>query len=313
MDNREQVDLEVDIEGFGLQFWRGILMPIHRYLGQADLDSQGSRIRTIMPSVPPVLPWKQRPLPPTEQEEGEDGEEEREETESEEEGEDEEGEDEEEEDGEEEEEKENGKEEGKDREEEEEEEDGEDEGEEEEQQRETVAVATTTTAIAPAAPPSPPAAFATAESEPTAPSLPPAATMVTEPEPTTRPLSPTIRGGEPKPRFEPVNHPELRYPLEQILQELSGGQLEGWNRRLDMVVDGFLDWLLVENPEVRKIAKLEQAMNRHHFGESADTIPWSIMQQAMQQDQGLYALVVATHLSGRANLVTHSLRTGAIQ
>ena len=69
-DDREEADLEVDIEGFGLKFWHGILMPIHRYLGQADLDSQGSRIRTITPSVPPVSPRKQRPLPPTEQEEG---------------------------------------------------------------------------------------------------------------------------------------------------------------------------------------------------------------------------------------------------
>ena len=80
-----------------------------------------------------------------------------------------------------------------------------------------------------------------------------------------------------------------------------------------MVVDGFTDWLLVEDPEVRKIARLEQAMYRHHFGESAGTIPWSIVQQAMQQDPGLYALAVATHPSGRATLVTHSLPTGATQ
>ena len=51
----------------------------------------------------------------------------------------------------------------------------------------------------------------------------------------------------------------------------------------------------------------------HHFGESAGSIPWSIMQQVMQQDPGLYSLVVATHPCGRATLVTHSLPTGATQ
>ena len=90
-------------------------------------------------------------------------------------------------------------------------------------------------------------------------------------------------------------------------------QLERWNRRLDMVVDRFIDWLLVEDPEVRKIARLEQAMYRHHFRESVGSIAWSIMQQAMQQDPGLYALAVATHPSGKATLVTHSLPTGATQ
>lgn len=80
-----------------------------------------------------------------------------------------------------------------------------------------------------------------------------------------------------------------------------------------MVIDGFMDWLLVEDPEVKEIARLEQAMYRHHFGRSAETTSWSIMQQAMQQDPGLYALAVATHPSRRTTLVTHSLPTSATQ
>ena len=54
-------------------------------------------------------------------------------------------------------------------------------------------------------------------------------------------------------------------------------------------------------------------MYLHHFRGSADTIPWSIVQQAMQQDPGLYALAVAMHPSRRATLITHSLPTGATQ
>ena len=320
MDDREEADLEVDIAGFVLQFWRGILMPSHLYLGQADLDSQGGRIHNITPSVPPVSPRKQRALPLTEQREGEDGGEEREEEEGEEQGEevaDEEEGDKEEEDEEEEDEEENREEVADEEEtggeEEEEAENGEEEGEEEEEQRGAITVAATTAATAPAAPPSAPTTLTTAKIGPTAPSPLPTITPVTEPEPITRPLSEAVRGGEPRPRVELVNHPKRRYPLEQILQELSGGQLEGWNRRLDMVVDGFMDWLLVEDPEVRNIGRLEQAMYRHHFGGSVDTIPWSILQQAMQQDPALYALAVATHPSGRAILVTHSLPTGATQ
>lgn len=87
VNDREETDLEVDIDAFRLKFWRGILMPAHLHLGHADLDSQGSRIRTITPSMPPVTPRKQRALPPRaqerepereEEEGGEDGEEEEE-------------------------------------------------------------------------------------------------------------------------------------------------------------------------------------------------------------------------------------------
>lgn len=55
----------------------------------------------------------------------------------------------------------------------------------------------------------------------------------------------------PRPPTEPIDHLEPEYPLGQILQELSGGQLEKWSSHLDMVVDGFMDWFLVDDPKVR--------------------------------------------------------------
>ena len=76
-----------------------------------------------------------------------------------------------------------------------------------------------------------------------------------------------------------------------------------------MVIDGFIDWLFVDDLEVRGIAELEQAMIRHHLGVGVDSIHWSIMQQAMRQDPGLYALAIALHVSGSTALVNHNLPT----
>ena len=79
------------------------------------------------------------------------------------------------------------------------------------------------------------------------------------------------------------------------------------------VVDGFMDWLFGEDPESREFAELEQAMYRHHFEGGTGAVLWSIMQQAMRQDLGLYVLAVTTHPSGQTTLVTHNLPTDATQ
>ena len=79
INDGEETDLEVDINAFRLKFWFGIRIPIYLHPGHTDLDPQGSRIRTITPSVPPVTPRKQGALPPRaqerelEKEEGENG------------------------------------------------------------------------------------------------------------------------------------------------------------------------------------------------------------------------------------------------
>ena len=181
--------------------------------------------------------------------------------------------------------------------------------------------APTTTEPVPAAPTSSPAAPAVAEPDPAASTASPAAPTGTEPEPASvisacndqGLLPPAVGGGVPKPRIEPVSHPEPGYPLVQRPQELSGGQLERWSSRLDIVLDGFMDWLFVEDPEIREFAELEQAMYRHHFEGGTGAVLWSIMQQAMRQDLGLYVLAVVTHPSRQTTLVTHNLPTDATQ
>jgi hypothetical protein len=86
---------------------------------------------------------------------------------------------------------------------------------------------------------------------------------------------------------------------------LTGGQLEKWESERPLVIDGFMDWLLQDDTEVKEIAELEAAMYRHHLGPDTSLPPWSIMNQAMRQDPGLYALVVSLHPSGSTYLVNH--------
>lgn len=82
---------------------------------------------------------------------------------------------------------------------------------------------------------------------------------------------------------------------------------------MDAVVDGFMDWLFVEDPGSREFAELGQAMYRHYFDGGTGAVLWSIIQQAMRQDLGLYVLAVTTHPSGQTTLVTHNLPTDATQ
>ena len=287
--DKEALSLNLDLDAFELKFWRGILMPVDLYPGQVDLDAQGSRVRTITPSVPPdekggsgaqlgglLTGGKEREGRVEEEEGGQES-------------------------------ARRGDELGQEK-----EEGG---GKEEGSQEKTAVVVGTVAPVAAdlverestllAADASIPDKTATAHVPPP----PPTVSFLTELSDELGLFTAAVEKEAPKPPIVPTGRPEPEYPFEQILQELSGGQLERWGSHSDMVVDGFMDWLTVDDPEVRKIVVLEQAMYRHHLGANVGFIPWSIAQQAMRQDPGLYALAVASHPCGLTTLVTHGMPT----
>jgi hypothetical protein len=103
-------------------------------------------------------------------------------------------------------------------------------------------------------------------------------------------------------KFKTVERLRPGYPLQQILTELSGGRAAEWQNQGIIILEGYMDWLLRDDPEVVEILRAEMEMYCYHgggelyqCGGELVAMPMTIAEQAMKQDPGLYALAVACH------------------
>ena len=91
--------------------------------------------------------------------------------------------------------------------------------------------------------------------------------------------------------------------IAELLKELSGGSGLRWEQTQEMYLQGGLNWLLRDDPEVVEMLRNERDMYNHHKRELCDT-GMSLANQAARQDPGLYALAVACLGTGNHRLVT---------
>jgi hypothetical protein len=90
----------------------------------------------------------------------------------------------------------------------------------------------------------------------------------------------------------------------ELLAELSGGSGRRWAQAQELRLQGSLDWLLKDDPEVVEMLRNERDMYNHHHKQELWDPRMSLANQAARQDPGLYALVVACLGTGNHRLVT---------
>ena len=74
--------------------------------------------------------------------------------------------------------------------------------------------------------------------------------------------------------------------ISELLEELSRGSGHRWAQTQEMCLQGCLDWLLRDDPEVVEMLRNERDMYRHHHKRELWDTRMSLANQAAGQDLG---------------------------
>jgi Phytanoyl-CoA dioxygenase (PhyH) len=118
-------------------------------------------------------------------------------------------------------------------------------------------------------------------------------------------------------KYARIGQDGLEFDREAVWLRYGGeGAMERFLEEGNVVVTGLLDWI-VKDSELMRMVDAEFEMYRHHLREQNGRPNWgwcrnmwhSLVQQAIRQDPGLYALHVAARGDGRWRLVSHPYYT----